>query len=305
MAGWDIHLSAIFTGTSEQDDMTCRCHHIRPVTGRTGVVCLGLFLYFLFFPEAVFSEPKKATIYFYTSETSINNFASLKMEFDRYLSRFGDYEFQPFKDRTAFEKQIEKAADGLVLLSSWHYQEIQKTVHLKPVLIGLLGGQMTQKRILVGQTGSSLNQIKQRVSSSADDRFTRLLCDKMLPPQGATEKQYAVLTVPKDIDALMSVGFGISNMALTTENALKRLQVVNPGLHRRMQVLARGQETLLPVLAVLSGKNDQIIGLLDVIEKMPQTEEGRRRIAMLGLDGWHRVRPVDENELKNSEYLTD
>jgi len=49
----------------------------------------------------------KTMIYFYSSETNINNFKSLKMAFDQYLSKFGPYEFQPFRGRKAFEKHIE------------------------------------------------------------------------------------------------------------------------------------------------------------------------------------------------------
>jgi len=62
-------------------------------------VCFAIGLSLAF---AAFAEPDKTTVYFYSSETNINNFKSLKMEFDKYLSRFGTYEFQPFSNREDF-----------------------------------------------------------------------------------------------------------------------------------------------------------------------------------------------------------
>ncbi len=264
-----------------------------------------LVFYLFFVPAAVFPGSEKVTIYFYTSETSINNFASLKMEFDRYLSQYGAYEIQPFKDRATFEKKIQETGNGLVLLSSWHYQDIHTTVHLKPALIGMVGGRMTQNRILVGQTIPGSNGFTGSVSSAADEQLTRFLCNKLMPAQDTGIKSLRVLTVPKDIDALMSVGFGISNMALTTENAFDKLRRVNLTLHRKMKVLARGQATFLPVVAILSEGNERVDHLLRVIEKMPQSEEGRSRIAMLGLEGWHKVCPMDIKKLEYHNGQTD
>lgn len=258
-----------------------------------------LFCLFVF-TTAVFPDSQKTTIYFYTSETNINNFASLKMEFDRYLAQFGAYEFQPFKDRWAFETRIKKAGGGLVVLSSWHYREIHKTVNLKPVLIGLRDGRKSQKRILVVPNGqTSLSAAIDSVSSAADEQLTRDLCEKMMtPPLLDPNGGLRILAVPKDIDALMSVGFGISKAALTTENAFHKLSLVNPALHRKMKILIQGQDTYLPVVAVLSKGSENVYRLLNIIEKMPQDEDGRNRIGMLGLDGWHKVDPADEKKLE-------
>ena len=52
-----------------------------------------------------------ATIYFYSTETNINNFKSLKMEFDRYLSKLGSFEFQPFIAKETFEKHIKDGTE--------------------------------------------------------------------------------------------------------------------------------------------------------------------------------------------------
>lgn len=49
---------------------------------------IALLLIGLAIFSVISSGEGKIKIYFYSSETNINNFRSLKMEFDRYLSRF-------------------------------------------------------------------------------------------------------------------------------------------------------------------------------------------------------------------------
>ena len=91
----------------------------------------------------------KVKIYFYSSETNINNFKSLKMAFDRYLFRFGPYEFQPFKSRDVFEKHVKGRENCVFILSSWHYRHIHKEYSLIPVLSGVRKGKKYQRKILV------------------------------------------------------------------------------------------------------------------------------------------------------------
>jgi hypothetical protein len=67
----------------------------------TAILLMGLMVFCV-----ISSGEGKIKIYFYSSETNINNFKSLKMEFHRYHSKFGLYEFQPFSARHVFEEHV-------------------------------------------------------------------------------------------------------------------------------------------------------------------------------------------------------
>jgi len=84
-----------------------------------------LLLIFGMFYIAESTAADKIPICFYSSETNINNFKSLKMEFDAYLSKFGSYEFQPFDNRENFEKHIREQKKFVILVSGWHYGKIR------------------------------------------------------------------------------------------------------------------------------------------------------------------------------------
>jgi len=241
----------------------------------------------------------KTKIYFYSSETNINNFKSLKMEFDRYLSRFGPYEFQPFSSRDVFEKQVKGKENCLLLLSSWHYRHIHKNYALKPALTGVRNGKKYQKKILVtGGKPADIEAAKPGLVASASSlQHTTSALKRML--KKFAEHPVQVLTVPKDIDALMSVGFGMAKLAFASKNAFDELKEVNPRLCSKMRVLAEGEETLRLILAFPRDFTGNSKKMVDMIKNMSMDSDEKRRIRMLGLDGWQELGSSDRSKLES------
>ncbi len=239
------------------------------------------------------------TFYFHSSETNINNFKSLKTEFDSYLSKFGPYEFQPFDDRATFEQHVRGKKNCLLFLSSWHYNNIYKPYALHPSLVGLRNGKNSQKRVLVGSaSGGDLNSaMKGPVAAASSPQHTKSMLKDIFPDKGAADS-VRVLSVPKDIDALMSVGFGMSKCALITENALDNLKMLDPGLYATMKPLSQGKESLLLILAVPTGFSQDAEKIIDMIKNLPNDPDGMNVIKMLDLDGWKLVDPSDKSKLE-------
>lgn len=243
---------------------------------------------------AAFAMGDKTTIYFYSSETTINNFKSLKMEFDGYLSRFGPYEFQPFSKREDFEKHVKDREKCLLLLSSWHYKNIQKEYALKAALAGTRKGKKYQKRVLIGRDKTVRVG---RIASASSVQHTISCLQAMLKGRYAADKT-RILMVPKDIDALMSVGFGMSKLALTTSNALDALKMANPILYQKMEILAEGEGSLLLILAVPERFTKDTKKVVTIIQNMAKDPDGKEKLRMLGLDGWQTLNPSDKSKLE-------
>jgi hypothetical protein len=221
------------------------------------------------------------------------------MEFDRYLSRFGPYEFQPFSSRDVFEKQVKGKENCLLLLSSWHYRNIHQKYALTPALTGLRNGKKYQKRIVVASRKSAdiVAGKPGLVASASSLQYTNSALNSML--QGKYTHPFKVLTVPKDIDALMSVGFGMAKMAFASENAFDELKLINPRLSSKMKVMAEGEETLRLILALPQGFKGNRKKTIDMISNMPMDADGKRRIRMLGLDGWQELDAADKLKLES------
>ncbi len=232
-------------------------------------------------------QPVEKTVYFYSSETNINNFSLLKSEFDTWLQAHGGFRFQPFSEKGQFELQLHANPTGVFLVSSRHFRDLRRDLDLEPVLVGSFRGRSTYKKILITRKEVTEFPPKKRliIASAGSEEYARTLLKQMAGDR-LTPDDFRILTVPKDIDALMSVGFGMADAALATERSLEKLADLNPTLYRGTVKQAESEEVMLPIVAVKAGRVSETRALIQQFEVMSDQAEGRRKLKLLGLDGW-------------------
>jgi hypothetical protein len=252
---------------------------------------LGLILFFTAGPAP---GADKVLIYFYSAEANINNYKTLKAEFDSYLADLGPYEFQPFGDQTVFENRIRQGGRYLLLLSAWHYRNLEQTLSLEPMLVGLRNGGASQKRILVSAAADHLGP--DPIASAGSLNLTQSILQSMFPAKTASD--FNVLMVPKEIDALMSLAFESATYALVTESAKAKLGLLDPVLARKLKTLAEGEESLLPVLAAPGDFTEEARPIVSLVKQMPENDRGMNIMRLLDLDGWKPVGPSERSKLE-------
>jgi hypothetical protein len=233
------------------------------------------------------------TVFFYNPETSVDNFAALKAGFDTFLSRQGNYSFQPFSDRATFEKTLQDKPAGVYMVSSWHYALLNEKIPLNPVLVGMARGEVAQRKALTSRQGVELAALREAtVAGSGTEDYLRTLLGKMLA-DASLVSGLRLLTVPKDIDALMAVGFGMAQAAISSEASLNKLALVNARQHSQLRTLASSDKNLLLIAAIPRQARADNVPLIRIIESMNQQPEGETNLKMLGLDGWKRVETLE------------
>ena len=255
-----------------------------------------LLLLIFFLPLDVPAETeKKNLICFYNPEANINNYTSLKKQFNLYLSRNTNYVLQPFSNQRVFNNYIKKCKKCIFLLSRWHYESLKSSILIEATLSGTFQGKTTQNRILSLAKGvQGIEDLwGKTIASASSEEYTRNVLRLML---GKDKKElldtFKVLTVPKDIDALLAVNFGMSSAALTTENSLKKLREINKIQAEMLTVVAPALEkTPLPVLALWKEKKNDvdIEELVNVLISMRNAKEGQQILSLLGLDGFQTI----------------
>lgn len=235
------------------------------------------------------------TVFFYNPESSVDNFAALKTEFDSYLTQQGQYSFQPFSERNTFETMLSDNAPGVYLLSSWHFSQLNAKTPLAAVLVGVIKGEMQQRKILLSKDANDLSALAGvTLAGAGSEVYLRSQLQQMLGSKyAALLPKIKLLTVPKDIDALMAVGFGMATAAIAAESSLNKLAVINPKQHAQLKTLASGEKNFLLIAAVTKSQQADEIPLLKVIETMGQQPTGENKLKMLGLDGWKRIDTLD------------
>ena len=229
------------------------------------------------------------TFYFYNTETNINNFATLKMGFDIYFVNHGGYYLQPFDIRENFEKAIQDKKGDIYLLSSWHLKELQlKKVPLEIALVATSKGKIMQKKVLsVSNDITNVAMLKDTVVAAAgSEEYVHSILKQILgKKQEALLKDIKILIVPKDLDALLAVGFGMASAAISAENGLDKLAMMIPGHFRRLHTLGFSEEDYILIAATLKKPDQEETQLLKVLREMSDTEAGKENLKLLGIDG--------------------
>jgi hypothetical protein len=253
-------------------------------------IFINLFTVFLLTISSIHCPACAAglTVYFYTPENNTENLALLKTAFDRYLSEQGNYQFQPFDNQKNFEDTLNKK-DCIYLLSSWHLNALQQKLPLQVVLLGTFNGSTVQKKMLsTKQDITDFSMLKNAIIAGAgNELYIRNLLQQM---DGVKYKEIEntikILVVPKDLDALGAVGFGMANAAISAESSLKKLEIANPNLHKQLHQIGITEKSLLLVAATLNKPSKDEIALLKILYNMTGTEASLKYLKLLGLDGW-------------------
>lgn len=235
-----------------------------------------------------------AMYYFYNTESNINNFAALKMGFDYYFLEHGGHLFQPFDLRKNFESVINEKKGDIFLLSSWHLKELQrKKVPLEIALVATSKGKFKQRKVLsANKQILNIGMLKNTVVAAAgSEEYVHTILKKILGKENeALFKDIKILIVPKDIDAVMAVGFGMASAAISAESGLDKLGTISPNQLAALHSIGFSEDDYLLIAATLKKPNQQEKQLLEILRKMPETDAGMANLKMLGIDGWRDVK---------------
>lgn len=224
------------------------------------------------------------TIYFYNPETNINNFAILKTSFDSYLSTQGNYQFQPFDKQETFEKNL-GSKGSVYLLSSWHFTALQQKFPLQIALLGTFKGSTVQKKILSAKKDIvDFAMLKNAtIAGAGSEEYIRSVLQQIDPAKYKDiSDTVKILKVPKDIDALMAVGFNMADAAIAAESSLKTLENLNVNQYKQLHSLGESEKSYLLVAATLEKPKKDEAKVLEILFNMA----GQKNLNLLGLDGW-------------------
>jgi hypothetical protein len=238
---------------------------------------------------------ESSALYFFNPESNIDNYATLKTEFDTYLAPLGAYVFQPFNVRATFEQTLTEKSHGVYLLSSGHYGELKTRNALDAVLVGTSKGEYLQRKILSARDAADVTALKGAViaGTGSEDYLKTLLRQMLGPEQRSLADSFRFLPTPKDIDALMAVSYGTAAAAISSESSLQKLAMINPKQHSQLKPLAQSEKTFLLVASIPRSFKQDGIPLIKILEDMGQQPVGVKNLKLLGLDGWKRVEALE------------
>lgn len=236
-----------------------------------------------------FSEDN-LTIYFYNPEINTTRNVVLKTVFDQYLQEKGHFQFQPVDNRRTFETLIKSNKSAIFVISDWHYKQVKAlSLPVAPVLRGTKNGSDTYRKFLVVRNANATLD-RMTIATSGTPLFSRSILADIYPNH--TPQQLAkpsLLLVPKDIDALMAVGFGLADAAIASELSLETLSTLYKNQHQQLHIVGNSQP--LKRLLVIQHEFESPIktDAIAALHNMNKSSKGLQALNTLGLNGWQSI----------------
>lgn len=241
------------------------------------------------------------TIYFYIPEANINNYVLFKNLFDKYISHYGNYTIQPFSKQNTFEEIVKQKGDGLFIMPSWLFCKLNSEIALVPHLVMVYNNSKTTREILTSNKSMTIENLQKGgiIASSRPQKYV----DSLLPSLFRTinKSELRFISVPRDMDALMSVGFGIAQSSIISEDSLEKLNKINPNQYAAVKQLGASKKTLRPLLVSSKKTNIDFNALLNIFEKMNTDTQAVAVRKFLGFDSWQDLNSSEKKFLQTGQ----
>lgn len=251
--------------------------------------CIALILLTLCF----YSTQARANnvICFYSPESNIKNMKMMDKSFNAYFAKVSDASFHPFAHEAELEQFSTQQGCDLFILSNGYYQKNKTKMSLVKKMDGILHGKPYQNKVLSmdkgqgQQDGVALLQEKTIASSTSIVDARKELLTILGSAHENIVRSIQILEVPKDIDALMAIHYGVASAALTTDSSLELFGSLNPKQARKLKRVGGEVQSPFPVIALnKEGNHGQT--LLTLLRTMHESSAGKGKLRLLGLDSF-------------------
>ncbi|RMD84373.1 MAG: hypothetical protein D6815_04345 [Candidatus Dadabacteria bacterium] len=253
--------------------------HIRPRVRCLPAAAAAL----LWFATAATAAPL-VDVFFYSPEFVPKNLAVLRETAERYFKEQElPVRFQPFARYRDMEVEFARRTVAFALVPPWVLDQscFGRTFFLlaEPVRAG---STLDRKTVVASRGAQEL-----KTGTIAVSGPTSHVREKLLAGFLATHPRLRLLTVPKDLDALLAVSFGQVEAAFVSSAQLQALGEINPALTASLVEIGYAVETPFPRFYATDHADDAAVHLMLVaLEAMQRRESGRRLLAVLGYEHW-------------------
>lgn len=230
-------------------------------------------------------------MFFYNPDANLKDISLLKARVSNYLKKMNaDVDFQPFVKFEVMEQQIEAKRPSFLVISSWYYPVLAQKYPLRLLLIPQKNGQRSYKKVLV--TLEDIQELKDLsgktlATTPLGENTSELLTANFFRNALVDMERIKVITVPKDLDALLAVSYKRVSSAIVVPENINVLKAVNPAVEK-IKIIYTSPEILHPPLVALKdyATAEEIEKVKSIFLAMSENPEGKDVLNLLNYDRW-------------------
>lgn len=235
--------------------------------------------------------------FFYSPQVGTGNLSQLKQVADRFLrSSQTSLSFQPFARFEDLEREFDRHQPAFLIAPEWVAIDHCLGKALRPLARPVRNGKLYDRRALVASRAATGPADIEGGAIAATVPATGLgSSSASLAHFRRQHPDVRVIPVPKDIDALLAVGFGQVDAAFVSMTQLEMLARVNPALTGKLHELGYSTASPFPALYATEFADDKAVaGMRTALRSIGENEAGARLVRLLGYDGWRDVAEAEQ-----------
>ncbi|MBF0120157.1 MAG: hypothetical protein HQK79_15085 [Desulfobacterales bacterium] len=233
-----------------------------------GKILIYLLLLSIFSFKSVLAE----RLFIFNPEAKTSDFGPIKIKLEKLLSSEGlTTEVYLFANSEDFNIAVKHFKPDFAIVASYYFTSMVNTYNWKSILAGHKKGEKEYNKILI-----ALNSIKEPLHLKAKSLATVFFGATSIPyiesqlPSGVSFGDIRIVSVSKDIDAIMALGFEQVQAAIVTKANFNKLKQINPDVVKNLYILQELKATEYPKL-VMFPEAKNINKFINIFKKMEYT----------------------------------
>ncbi|HMV45635.1 MAG TPA: hypothetical protein PK079_25250 [Leptospiraceae bacterium] len=229
---------------------------------------------------SVFAE--EFTIVYFDPDGNLRNITSLQSEGNKYFQSISpDINFIVIASEQILSTELEKLKPQIMIVQSLYYTRQKNSLGFKPFYIFLAKDNHLyfKKIITMNPDFKTLEDLDKKIVASALPKDTT----KELT---GGERNWKILTVPKDMDALMAIKFRQADAALVAESSLDNFKKLDPTDAQNFNSIFTTKSIFQPLVVTTkyATNKDLIPKIMDSMKKIKADTNGQNFLRMLNFD---------------------
>jgi ABC-type amino acid transport substrate-binding protein len=241
---------------------------------------INILLAFLLLNFSIFGE--EFNIIYFDPDGNLRNITSLQSEGNKYFQTISpDINFFVIASEQILNTEMERLKPQFMIVQSLYYSRQKASLALRPYFIFLTKENYFyyKKIITMNPEIKSLEDLDKKVVASA-------LPKEITKELTGGERNWKLLTVPKDMDALMALKFKQADAALVAESSLESFKKLDPNDSQSINPIFTTKSIFLPlgVSTKYTTNKETVIKLTEYMKKIKTDVNASSFIKMMNFD---------------------
>lgn len=221
-------------------------------------------------------------IIYFDPDGNLRNITSLQSEGNKYFQSLSpDVNFFVIASEQILNTEVERLKPQFMIVQSLYYSRQKGSLGFKPYFIFLTKDNYFyhKKIITMNPEIKSLEDLDKKVVASA-------LPKEITKELTGGERNWKLLTVPKDMDALMALKFKQADAALVADNSLESFKKLDPSDSQNINSIFTTKSIFLPlgVSTKYTTNKEMLAKLTEFMKKIKTDTNGSAFIRMMNFD---------------------